>query len=547
VWGSVLSQSYDAVGNITAKSDVGTYGYPLPGTARPHAVTGITAIPGQGQPNLSYGYDAGGNMTAWTGLDNSDRVAPTSLTYSNGNMVGSIGQGTGYVLNFAYTAEQQRARMTTGTATTVAQTTYYMGFDSLTHSELRISGSNPKTAPPTWIDYLEIAGETVGQVTTSCTAAPCTAPNSGTAGNSTTAATFFSTDHLGSVTALQTSGTANTKQSYDEWGRRRAFGSAGAPPSGNIASPEHRGYIGQEELDQVGLINLNRRLYDARIGRFLAADPIARGFFGDPQGLNRYAYVKNLPLSASDRTGRQGLLGAGIGAALGGIGGYIATDGSTKGTLVGMLAGGTAGLVSVGLSEEAATAALALGGSQTTVAAAGMFGFSAGGALTGVTGQIGTNIVTSKPAFADTLNAGIIGALAPGLSGESLFAGTAGRTLPNISKLANDALGANSGLLGLLGIIGTSDSSPPSSTGRAHLPQQQSDPLRFSDWDHVPALMPSLPSLGDMIGPAAPVGLPNVSIPGMQIDNQGIAAAITAGVNHDSSSDQTTPTTNTSQ
>jgi hypothetical protein len=40
----VKSVAYDDLGNIASKSDVGTYSYPAPGAARPHAVTGVTGM-----------------------------------------------------------------------------------------------------------------------------------------------------------------------------------------------------------------------------------------------------------------------------------------------------------------------------------------------------------------------------------------------------------------------------------------------------------------------------------------------------------------------
>jgi RHS repeat-associated protein len=71
----------------------------------------------------------------------------------------------------------------------------------------------------------------------------------------------------------------------------------------NLCNRTRRGYIGEEELDAIGLINLNRRLYDPLLGRFLSPDPIAQGFFANPQGLNRYAYAGNAPATYSDPSG----------------------------------------------------------------------------------------------------------------------------------------------------------------------------------------------------------------------------------------------------
>ncbi|MDE2135503.1 MAG: VCBS repeat-containing protein, partial [Alphaproteobacteria bacterium] len=53
--------AYDALGNITSKSDVGAYSYPSGGSARPHAVSAIAGTV-NGVVNPNYHYDANGNM-----------------------------------------------------------------------------------------------------------------------------------------------------------------------------------------------------------------------------------------------------------------------------------------------------------------------------------------------------------------------------------------------------------------------------------------------------------------------------------------------------
>ena len=55
-------------------------------------------------------------------------------------------------------------------------------------------------------------------------------------------------------------------------------------------------------LDEVGVIHMNGRIYDPKIARFLQADP----FIQSPtntQSLNRYSYVLNNPLNATDPSG----------------------------------------------------------------------------------------------------------------------------------------------------------------------------------------------------------------------------------------------------
>ena len=63
-----------------------------------------------------------------------------------------------------------------------------------------------------------------------------------------------------------------------------------------------RGYTGHEHLPWFGLINMNARLYDPVVGRFLSPDPIVQ----DPtnsQNFNRYSYCLNNPLKYTDPSG----------------------------------------------------------------------------------------------------------------------------------------------------------------------------------------------------------------------------------------------------
>lgn len=80
-----------------------------------------------------------------------------------------------------------------------------------------------------------------------------------------------------------------------------------------------RGYTGHEHLLGLGLINMNARLYDPYVGRFLSPDPNVQlpDFL---QNLNRYSYCLNNPLKYTDPTGEivwfvPVIIGAVIGAA----------------------------------------------------------------------------------------------------------------------------------------------------------------------------------------------------------------------------------------
>jgi RHS repeat-associated protein len=63
-----------------------------------------------------------------------------------------------------------------------------------------------------------------------------------------------------------------------------------------------RGFTGHEMMDDLGLINMNGRIYDPRLGRFLSADLMVTDP-GNLQSFNRYTYVRNNPLSFVDPSG----------------------------------------------------------------------------------------------------------------------------------------------------------------------------------------------------------------------------------------------------
>ncbi len=61
-------------------------------------------------------------------------------------------------------------------------------------------------------------------------------------------------------------------------------------------------FTGENHDDKTGLVTLRARQYDPEIGRFASADPVL-GSPGEPQTLNRYAYVLPTPLTFTDPSG----------------------------------------------------------------------------------------------------------------------------------------------------------------------------------------------------------------------------------------------------
>ena len=115
-------------------------------------------------------------------------------------------------------------------------------------------------------------------------------------------------DHLGSLTTiLDRHGSLIQSLSYDAWGQRRNPDTAMVLAQLTLSSSLHghtttRGYTGHEMLDAVGIIHMNGRIYDPKLGRFLQADPVIQ-FPHYSQSQNRYSYVLNNPLTHTDPTG----------------------------------------------------------------------------------------------------------------------------------------------------------------------------------------------------------------------------------------------------
>jgi RHS repeat-associated protein len=111
-------------------------------------------------------------------------------------------------------------------------------------------------------------------------------------------------DHLGSVDLITDENAAVIERmSFDAHGSRRAENSWQVPIITFVPNATLRGYTGHEMLDDLGLIHMNARIYDPELGRFLQADSEVEN--DATQGLNRYSYVLNNPLSLTDPSGHR--------------------------------------------------------------------------------------------------------------------------------------------------------------------------------------------------------------------------------------------------
>ena len=165
---------------------------------------------------------------------------------------------------------------------------------------------------------------------------------------------------------------------FNAWGRRRD-----AMNWNNYTDlPEmkfDRGFTGYEHLDMFGLINMNARLYDPVLGRFLSPDPIVQ-VPDFTQAYNGYAYAMNNPLSYKDPTGEflftalipgfgifldAMIVGTAVGAVGGGVKSAIQGQNFWNGAWKGAITGGVGGLMApIGGAGMSFAANVGLGAAQ---------------------------------------------------------------------------------------------------------------------------------------------------------------------------------------
>lgn len=124
-------------------------------------------------------------------------------------------------------------------------------------------------------------------------------------------------DGLGSTHLIvKSDGTDRQYMRFDVWGLRADPGTGSTltlpqayaqhNPNDPAKTRTRDGYTGHEMVDGAGIVHMQGRIYDPRLGRFLQADPIIQ----DPlnaQNYNRYTYVYNNPLSLTDPSGYRSL------------------------------------------------------------------------------------------------------------------------------------------------------------------------------------------------------------------------------------------------
>lgn len=268
--------TYDAIGNILYKSDVGNYSYDGnsgKNYANPHAVT--TAGDNQ------YAYDQNGNVIKITSISSGQTK---NLSWDYGNRLTSI-TINGVTFSYAYDVSGQRVKEITPTGITFYPTKDY-------------------SVDPTGIEKHIFLGD----------AAIATVRNS----EGSAAVYSIHADHLTGSNVI-----TNSKQGVDELTDYYSFGTIRMDQQ-NSKHNEKRKYTGHEYDVDTGLTYANARYYDGSLGRWLSEDQVSLvladiktveqntknsylAYLSDPQKLNSYAYVKNNPLRYVDVNGKDGI------------------------------------------------------------------------------------------------------------------------------------------------------------------------------------------------------------------------------------------------
>jgi RHS repeat-associated protein len=241
---------------------------------------------------------------------------------------------------------------------------------------------------------------------------------------------YLHRDYLGSIIAISDeTGVAVERRQFDAWGNLCKFQQNGVMtplPSGGAGGGMilDRGYTSHEHLSEVGLIQMNGRLYDPVLRSFLMPD----NFIQQPentQNYNRYAYVLNNPLMYTDPSGEfiPLLAAVAIGAAVGAFA-YTMTAllADVPFSVGGLLKASFIGAVTAAVTFGIEQAASCLFSTPAVGFLQGAYQGAVIGAITGVGGAVANAIfsgqdITLKAVLGGAVTGAVIGGVLGGIQG----------------------------------------------------------------------------------------------------------------------------------
>ena len=377
---TTLSLNYTRDGNINCKSDVagvgtangcfnttvGNYSYGL--NAGPHAVTNAGGV--------SYKYDANGNQTS----SNDGR----KISYTIFDKPASITRGANRT-DFSYGVGNSRYQRNDYKDSVLQKRTLYL------NSVERIT-ENDRTFFKRYLGGVAIS-----------TYYPSTGEKQ---------LAYLLKDHIGSIhTVLDKTGGITTRMHFSAFGQRQD--SDWQTPLTSLLQAQlnnltTQGFTGHEQVDSMGIVHMNGRIYDPKIGRFLQADPIVQAP-KNSQSLNRYSYVLNNPLSYTDPSGYFSLKGffKKWGRVIAAVAISYVTYGAASGWATTWLAGTALAGNGAAIGTIAGAVSGFVGGAIIDVSIKGaVMGAFSGAIMGGVAGHFG-NTYSANRIAADSLASGI--------------------------------------------------------------------------------------------------------------------------------------------
>lgn len=290
--GQKETQTYDIKGRIS-KNNVGTYDYPQTGkTYQTNSISLSTEA-----SNYYKNRGVGANSASKLSLD------ITYNTFKSPVTIKEQGRDGNYIdyLSFTYNDGNDRSTMFYGGSQDNKLDRplrkHYSGDGTMEIKENRTTGAVE------FVTYIGGDGYS----------APLVVKNDGTTQNYL----YLHRDYQGTIVAVtDNAGAIVEKRLFDAWGGiLKVQNGSGVALTGLTVLD--RDYTGHEHLQSVGIINMNGRLYDPKMHRFLQPD----NFIQDPantQNYNRYGYVLNNPLKYIDPSGEE-LISFGVAVCIGAI------------------------------------------------------------------------------------------------------------------------------------------------------------------------------------------------------------------------------------
>jgi len=251
-WGN--SYSFDAWGNLLTKNITKCASEFLSVVAQPN------------NQLVGFGYDAAGNMTSATG-----QQAASIFDAENRMTTANFGGAT---TNYTYDGDGNRVEKSNGTTGTLY---WYMMPGIVAESDLN---GNLQS------EYIFFDGTRIARKDF---------PSN--------AVSYYFSDHL-KTTDIVTDANGNilNESDYYPWGGELQF----------LANDSnHYKFTGKEHDNETGLDYFGARYYSNQLGRFITPDwsatlvPVPYADLTDPQTLNQYSYVRNIPTTRFDADGHQ--------------------------------------------------------------------------------------------------------------------------------------------------------------------------------------------------------------------------------------------------